>query len=359
MASSLRLHRNLALASAASFLVGASSVHCGSSGSTAGNSNSTTGTFNTGGNGSGTGTATGGSSGTFSGPSGSGGNITFDVQTKDYSAEDFFNADPPPMICGDSGVTPPVVTGTPECPSDKNLVGCPCQTGGQTAACWTGFRKFRDHGNCHDGMTSCVPTGETQQLGWGPCMGETLPVGTVGKAACECFSKGLWKIDNLSPCFVTDQAMTTVSEGISTNLTGQCPSDFTMAPADWSTNTLTVDCAGTFTLCYTIKAGDGKNPKPTDCVVGKSCVTAAYSMVNQPQALAQLPGWITDSSMTACAQKFYDTGGYGEMSVDGESNECEMVKKVFQHITYCPLACNTNPSGPGCVGCSNGAGGTF
>lgn len=368
MASSRRLHRNLALASVASFLVGASSVHCGSTGAgnSHGNSNSagTSGTFNTGGSGTASGSAVGGSSSSFAGPSGSGGSITFDVQTKDYSAEDFFNTDPPPMSC-DGGGKPPVVTGTPECPSDKNNPGCPCATAGATAPCWTGPRKFRDHGNCHDGTTTCLPSGETQQLAWGMCNGEVLPMGTTGKAACECFSKGLWQIDNLEPCFLTvtnSMGSTTTGYSATSGNPASCPFDSMTAmptlPATWSKNTLKVDCSGNFKLCYAIKAGDPKNPKPTDCSVIQECTSAYYFPANSVANFPDLPAWTSDPSAAACVQQFLASGGYGEMSVDGQSDECELVNKVFQRVPYCPPSCNGSDAGI-CGTCQNGGSGSF
>src|SRR5215475_5338884 len=55
--------------------------------------------------------------------------------------------DPFPKWCGpDSGVSPPVIGGTEECPNDKNLPGCVCDHLGETAPCWTGLRKDRNLG---------------------------------------------------------------------------------------------------------------------------------------------------------------------------------------------------------------------
>ena len=155
-----------------------------------------------------------------------------------------------------------------------------------------------------------------------------------------------------------------MTQGVATDATTMmCPTNF-MAPTNWSTDSLTVDCAGTFTLCYTIKAGDPKNPLPTDCVMAEACVTADYpgpddAGTNPVVQLPDLPGWSTDAAQTACAQQFYDTGGYGQMSVNGQSTECELVSKVFQTVTYCPLSCGANPSAPGCAGCMPGGGGSF
>jgi hypothetical protein len=188
-------------------------------------------------------------------------------------------------------------------------------------------------------------------------------MGATGAAACECFSKGYWKIDNLSPCFITDGSGN-VSYAVSTDpATNQCPSNL-MATPTWTNDTLTVDCAGTFTLCYTIKAGNGKMPQPTDCVMTQTCVTGTYpgpddAGVDPVVMLPPLPGWTTTGAQTACAQQFYDSGGYGQMSVNGESIQCETVNKVFQTVTYCPLTCNTNPMAPGCAGCMPGGGGGF
>ncbi len=358
MKTSRSLHRNLILASVASFLVGASSVHCGGNGQ----SNGFTGSAASGtGAGQGTGAGTGtGNSGTGGDMGLGGGFIGSDASGQDYSAEQIYQNDPPPTSC-DGGGMPPPVGGTPECPTDKNLPGCPCSPAGATAACWTGLRANRGHGDCKDGMTTCMMTNETG-LAWGPCNGEVLPVpGATGKAACHCFSTGHWDIANLSPCFVfNDPSMTTVQEAIATDATtGQCPSDFSMAPTNWSTDTLTVDCTGNFTLCYTIKAGDPKNPQPTDCVMAQSCVTAYYPTANMQFTMPDLPGWITSGAMTSCAQQFYMTGGYGEMSVNGQSDQCELVNEVFQHVTYCPVACN-GPNPPSmCSMCQAGGGGTF
>jgi len=263
------------------------------------------------------------------------------------------------MTCDGGGMPPPVM-GTPECPSDKNLPGCDCSMAGpgKMAACWTGLRKNRNHGICKDGMTTCTQMGE--QLVWGPCVGEQLPTGTTGKAACGCFSGGHWALTNLSPCFYTDNGN---SGAISTTETGgqiMCPASFTSAPTDpWSTDTLVTDCTGSFNLCYTIKAGDGKNPQPSDCTLIKVCSASYYSMANVVQNWPPLPGWISDPSAAACVAQFQASGGYGQMSVDGQSDECELVNKVFQTVTYCPLSCNM-PNPPAmCAMCMAGGGGSF
>src|SRR6185437_4810723 len=158
--------------------------------------------------------------------SGMGGQIGIDVQTADYSAEAFFQNDPPPTTCDGGGVPPPPPGGTPQCPDDKNLPGCFCPAAGMTAACWTGLRKDRDHGDCKDGVTTCMMNSESTNV-WGPCVGEVLPVsGATGKAACECFSAGHWQINNLSPCFITD-GMGTVTQAVATDATTMmCPTTF-------------------------------------------------------------------------------------------------------------------------------------
>jgi len=210
-----------------------------------------------------------------------------------------------------------------------------------------------------DGMTTCMQSGETT-LTWGPCNGEVLPVpGATGKAACECFSAGHWNIANLSPCFYTDS---TGSGAISTiGATMMCPSDFTMAPSQsWSTDTLTVDCAGSFNLCYTIKAGNGKSPQASDCTVAQVCSSSYYTTAGVTQTWPDLPGWISSASASACVTQFTTTGGYGQMSVAGQSSECETIpEKVFQTVTYCPLSCNMPNPPASCAQCSAGGGGTF
>ncbi len=292
----------------------------------------------------------------------------------DYSTEAFFLDDPPPLSC-DGGGQPVKPGGTPECPDDKNLPGCPCTTKGETAACWPGLRKHRNHGNCKDGTTTCVTEGEVK-LVWGECVGyqglnpsTLMPLGTTGKAACTCFSAGFWKIDNLSPCFF--QQGSSVVGAVSTIMPGNCPDpttvDFTnpVPPSvPWSTNSVTADCTGFFKLCYTLKAlaAPGAKPAAGDCVMKEVCTEAYYSPKDQEQPFPDLAGWITQTpGETQCAQKFVDNGGYADMSVKGQSDECDKVEKVFQTVTYCPLKCAdpANKSDPECVNCSNGGGGPF
>ena len=60
----------------------------------------------------------------------------------------------------------------------------------------------------------------------------------------------------------------------------------------------------------------------------------------------------------ACVAQFLSSGGYGEMSVDGQSDECVSVSRVFQHVTYCPTSCNGSDAGL-CGSCQGGGGGSF
>jgi len=279
-----------------------------------------------------------------------------DTSIPDYGAEAFWADDPPPASCGDSGVTPPVPGGTPECPDDKNREGCPCLTEGKTAACWPGYRKNRNHGICKDGTTTCVR--HEADLTWGPCNGYVLPTDPTGtgKAACTCFSGGTWKIANLSPCFEGSGSSYTgaVSTLPNYDSTGAahpaCPTGTGVPSEDWSTTTLTVDCAGHFKLCFTLKAGSATAPSATDCVVTQQCAEGDYTTANVEQKWPDLPAW--ESTDAACATKFATSGGYGEMSVVGTSVECDHVEKVFNRVTYCPLG-STDPS------CGSGGGGSF
>src|SRR4029077_434048 len=120
-----------------------------------------------------------------------------------------------------------------------------------------------------------------------------------------------------------------------------------------TTDTLKADCAGHFKLCYGLKAGTAATPKPGDCtLMAPVCTEADYTTPNVVQPYPDLAAWT--GANVACAQQFAATGGYGEMSVIGESVRCDVVDDgkgnpfVFNRVQYCPLACNTNPSGPGC-----------
>jgi hypothetical protein len=285
----------------------------------------------------------------------------------------FWANDPPPMWCGpDGGTTPPMLPGgTPDCPDDKNRQGCPCPTVGMQASCYPGLRANRGLGVCHDGMTTCMST----EFGnvWGDCTGYTLPTpgATTGAAACKCFSAGQWAVANLSPCFGMD-GMGTVTGAVSTwQGTGgaaMCPTMVSnpIAPqpgTDFSTDTLKVDCSGHFKLCYELKAGTAATASPTDCSMMKVCVEADYLTANAVQTFPNLPAWTSPDP--TCAAKFASSGGYGEMSVVGESVRCDSVgeadggSKIFNRVQYCPLSCNSNPTGPGCAGCGQGGSGTF
>jgi hypothetical protein len=327
---------------------------------------------------------------TFGDPDAAGSGIesgTFNPTEKPDSGDPFAN-DPPPKFCVlDGGAPPPPVTGTEECPSDKNKPGCGCDTVGETAACWTGLRANRHNGICKDGMTTCMQVNETAKV-WGPCNGEVLPAsGAVkGKDACKCFSLGSWKLANLSPCFFEYNGDTqhpypvsTVTDGTGANMkpVGQAdcpvlPMGSTPSPAkpgsDWTTDTLTVDCAGHFKVCYQLKAGDFANPLPTDCaIMDKICVEADYIKENVEQTFPPLGAWTSTAAQTDCALKWRTTGGYGEMTVQGESILCDKVDDgagnsiVFNRVQYCPSKCEdpANAMDPACVNCKQDGSGVF
>lgn len=354
----------------------------------------------TGAGGSGAGTSTGGVGGTGgSGATGAGGSGATGTggggnlldasggNMRDYSAEDFFIDDPPPMACNGNMSTPVVPGGTPQCPDDKNLPGCPCDPDEpQPQPCWPGLRKHRNRGMCSDGETTCEQVGENV-FEWGVCQtfsgieADTLlpPDGATGKAACGCFSSGFWNLSNTSPCFwFSDPAFTQVIGATSTlKSTTNCPGQMTIDPTgstppgeSWASDTVEADCSGFFKLCYTLKALSAPmamRQSDTDCVVKEVCVEDQYTFAQgeDPPTVdfPDLPAWITDTaSERACAQSFRDNGGYGEMSVEGESDECETVgPKIFQTVNYCPWKCNdpANAMDAECVNCTTGGGGRF
>lgn len=292
----------------------------------------------------------------------------------DYDAttnpDAFFINDPLPPYCGpDPDHMVELPTGSLACPSDKNREGCSCETAGEEAKCWPGKRLNREHGICKDGMTRCVDT-EEFGLRWGPCEGYVLPVegATEGPEACGCFSTGRWALSNLSPCIFRGSSGTWL---YSSKLKGDGSLDcgtITSEPPPvpdgaWSTSSLNVDCEGQFTLCFTIKAGDVTNPQPTDCVVMEVCNDITYEEARVDQPLPDLPSW--RSLDTECAGQFDMRGGYGEMSVLGESIECDQVddgdggRLVFHRTNYCPPSCQQTPTAPGCVECRTGGSGEF
>ena len=287
-----------------------------------------------------------------------------------FSLDALAAADPPNQWCGPEGGAPPpeALGGSPDCPTDKNLQGCPCGTVGQTAACWPGLRANRDVGQCKDGVATCTETGEVGSS-WGPCVGAVLPTpgATSGPAACGCFSEGQWHIENLIPYFITFSDGKTYSMSTSQDPDGGAtvfpvvttnePEPPPMPTDVWSKDDLTVDCAGTFTLCYELKAGDYNNPLATDCSLSKVCLPSTYySTADVKQEFPVLPSWYEDGTHTACADSFHNTGGYGEMSVVGVSNLCQHIDDgkgdsfVFHRIQYCSV---------GATNCGQDGSGTF
>ena len=296
-----------------------------------------------------------------------------DASFGDYDAttnpDAFFIDDPLPPYCGpDEDYMPPEVTGSIACPSDKNREGCTCPEANMEAACWPGKRVNREHGICRDGTTRCIDTGEFG-LRWGPCEDYVLPVegATAGPEACRCFSSGKWMLSNLSPCIYIGNETWLYSSTLNPDGSLDCGTAVGEPPAlpdgTWSTSALNVDCAGEFTLCFSIKAGDIADRSEDDCVLMEVCTDVVYEQAGVDQPLPPLPAW--RSLDNACAEAFYTRGGYGEMSVLGESVECEAIddgdggRYVFHRTNYCPPSCQMTPTAPGCVGCKPGGSGDF
>lgn len=282
-----------------------------------------------------------------------------------YSNEDIWADDPPPQWCGpDGGASPPPSPGgTPECPDDKNREGCPCKTLGEVKPCWPGRRVNRQLGICVDGTTRCGAKGELDRA-WGKCEGYVLPLkdATKGKAACKCFSQGQWKLDVVTPCFVGPGLGSFVTSS-NEQCSNGAPSN-ALPTEPWTTNSLTVDCAGHFKLCYTLKVADPKNPAVSDCTLTSVCTEADYVTPNVPQAFPPLPGWVSNDQ-TCVERAIAGERLYGEMSVIGKSVLCDTIDDsgkplVFTVLNYCPPKCGANPTDPECQNCkATGGNGSF
>ncbi len=295
----------------------------------------------------------------------------------------YYFKDPPPQWCGPAGgaTPPPPPGGTADCPADKNRQGCACPVEGEVASCWPGPRANRNLGVCKDGKTTCQKTAEIGTA-WGPCEGAVLPTpGGKGAAACNCFSAGLWDIKNVIPCFTESTVNNVKTTGVHStylvnadggmDVKGCSNGDPVTKPTqNFSTNTLKVDCEGTFDLCMVIKSGDMANPKPTDCAIMDPVCTgpADYPKKNQVTPFPDLKSWeATTPAQKACGDTFKTNGGYAELSVVGTSYTCDKIddgsgqRFVFQRFKYCPFKCSdpANKTAPECINCSNGASGQF
>jgi hypothetical protein len=288
----------------------------------------------------------------------------------EVTADAFFINDPAPMYCGpDGGGAPPETPeGTPVCPDDKNREGCPCPEPGLTAACWPGKRIHRNHGICRDGTAVCRETAEFGRR-WGACEGYVLPSedAVAGPQACGCFSSGTWAIDNLVPCIHPSgmHVYSSIPAGGFPSCGENVPAPPPLPGADWSENTLTVDCAGQFRLCFAIKGGDIERVRADDCMVMQHCVDVWYPEAGATQQLPPIPAWV--STDTRCAALFDPSRGigYGEMTVIGETIECGVIDDgagspyVIHRTKYCDQSCQQTPDAPQCSSCGTGASGMF
>src|SRR5262249_32337026 len=158
--------------------------------------------------------------------------------------------------------------------------------------------------------------------------------------ACKCFSQGYWDVENVVPCGLGPSVsnITSMYSSEPPTVDGGDPTCPAMAPTAgslWSHDTVTADCMGRFTLCYTLKAGDYNNPMTSARVVAKSCASGDYTQVNTPQSWAPLLSWNSTAGST-CYNAFFNSGGYGEMSVVGTSITCDAITDhVFQRVRYC------------------------
>lgn len=312
---------------------------------------------------------------------------------------DLYANDPPPKWCGPANQpAPPQPGGTQDCPDDKNKPGCGCDVLGEQKPCWTGLRANRGLGQCKDGVATCKQVSENVRA-WSECAGEVLPNPSAarGPQACKCFTEGQWKLANLSPCFLevctaleqdpndpTRQRCVpnTVSyrSATSSTLNGnsiECPKPTNPQPAPpgtWTANTLKVDCAGEFELCYELKAGAyvalPGAADPNDCSLAKVCTKGFYEKEDVEQPFPDLPtfalGGAPGSAQDTCIQKWNAGGGYGEMTVKGLSVRCDDISDankpfVFNRVKYCPPKCRggANTTDPECKDCLTGGSGTF
>jgi hypothetical protein len=290
-----------------------------------------------------------------------------------FAASDaFFVNDPPPMYCGPDDERPPEEPGgTASCPDDKNREGCPCPEVGMQAACWPGKRIHRNHGVCRDGQTVCTQSAEFGRI-WGPCEGYVLPAegALAGPEACGCFSSGTWNIENMVPCILRAPSGKTYlysskPGGEFADCGANVPEPPPLPDADWSENSLQVDCAGQLELCFRIRAGDIEHVTPDDCVVMEHCVDVWYPQAGVVQLLPPIPAWT--SSDAGCAARFDPSRGigYAEMSVLGQTIECGVIDDgngqpyVFLRTKYCAPECGLTPDAPECSSCGVGASGMF
>jgi len=196
---------------------------------------------------------------------------------------------------------------------------------------------------------------------------DPMPKPPGGTPECPCdFSGGRWLLENPSPCTIFNERGEIVGM-VSTKLDASCPVIVAGAPVahegPWSLNSLQVDCAGQFELCYALKAGNADDPKPEDCLVARVCTQVWYPEADVKMTLPALDGW-TATDLT-CAQRFNDSGGYGEMTVLGESVECDVIDDgggqpyAFSRSPYCAPDCRDNPDREDCKRCSQGGAGGF
>lgn len=189
--------------------------------------------------------------------------------------------------------------------------------------------------------------------------------GPLDAGSCHCLETLDWDLSDIAPCIfrASDGSTILYSSALtdggrldcgSVGVDGSAPN---VPSPEWSESTFYADCAGTYTLCLTIKAGDIEAPEGSDCEVVRLCQQFAYVQARVEQQLPPLPSWV--SMDEACAAEFDLRGGYSEMSVSGHADECgaldgTVAPFVFGRTAYCPPSCLQTPDTPECAHCAVG-----
>jgi hypothetical protein len=189
----------------------------------------------------------------------------------------------------------------------------------------------------------------------------TTSTNPIMEASCEC--RLATQLDNLALCvspsttFAPSHVYSTSLDATSNKPVCEPWRDPQPAPANpWTKLRISSACAGTGTLCVTVRAGSVNNLSPEDCTLATRCADIAYTTPGQNLELAPYAGWTAESS--ACAERQQQLGAYLEFSVKSDTLGCAAGSDAgagqISRIAVCPSRCQDDPKGAGCDVCGSG-----
>jgi hypothetical protein len=187
--------------------------------------------------------------------------------------------------------------------------------------------------------------------------GSSLTTTSTDPATCSCPLS--IQVDNLAVCAAESRMNVPPRVYSSMDAAGKatCEDDDAKFPhpvpsAAWTTLRISSPCSGKGKVCFSLRHGDAKAPKESDCVLAHECVDFDYEASDGgSHELSAMPGWtVTDGN---CALLYEAEGGYIEFHPEDAEVGCADGLNGSLRTQTCPVHCGKHPSGPGCDKCSD------